>query len=66
MLMSETIHTNTAVATIALAGTWKCGLTFRDGSYQQAADMTITQSTYCSKPFGKGQAIITREGKHLA
>ena len=27
ILMSETIHTNTAVATIALAGTWKCGLT---------------------------------------
>lgn len=30
MLMSETIHTKTAVATIALAGTWKCGLTLRD------------------------------------
>ena len=27
ILMSETIHTKIAVATIALAGTWKCGLT---------------------------------------
>jgi hypothetical protein len=66
MLMSETIHTNTAVATMALAGTWKCGLTLRDNSYQQAAHMTISQSTHCPKPLGKGQAVIACEGEHLA
>ena len=27
-LMSETTHTKTAVAAIAFAGTWKCGLTY--------------------------------------
>jgi hypothetical protein len=36
ILMSETIHTNTAVAMIALAGTWECGLTLESG--QLSAD----------------------------
>ena len=65
MLMSETIHTNTAVATMALAGTWKRGLTLTVAPLSACYGMAFEKSTHRPKPFGKGQAIIACEGEHL-
>lgn len=65
--MSETIQTNTAVATIALAGTWKCGLTLRDETRQQAADrmihraLTVPSHFENGRPSSRAKANIWRE-----
>jgi len=67
MLMSETIHTNTAVATIALAGTWKRGLTLEVGPFVSMLRRgSRDECTHCSKPLGKRQTVIACEGEHLA
>jgi hypothetical protein len=66
MLISETMHTNTAVATIALAGTWKRGWTLSITPWSACYGMAFEEGTHCSKPLGKGQAIIACEREHLA
>jgi hypothetical protein len=49
ILMSETMHTKTAVATIAFAGTWKCGLTYF--LVLAILDMQDARHTHCPEPF---------------
>jgi hypothetical protein len=66
MLISETMQTKTAVATIALAGTWKRGLTLRDAKFVSMLRNSHLESTHGSKPLGEWQPIIAREGEHLA
>lgn len=67
MLMSETIHTKTAVATIALAGTWKCGLTLKLALRQRAMVwqskrvLTVPSHLENGRPSSRAKANIWRE-----
>ena len=67
ILMRETMQTKTAVATIALAGTWKCGLTLRDETRQQFADvkihraLTVPSHLENGRPSSRANANIWRE-----